>query len=217
MNRWKENFSAFEVEVLITIIGAELNRLHNSNDQSILAHTAGLIHSELIIERVRRGYLQERKRPSAIVTSEEKKAVLAIFPNVSNPPDDKESMNGGNMKKSGITYSGITGKIILDDEEFDVAFDAVNCFISNDGIGGYEFHGQRGFDHGRDFVEEFGIENLVVRSEEGNQVTDPDIVDKVRNAVEQSDEIAEAVNHAFNESRNNEPEYEPDTSPEVED
>ncbi len=151
------------------------------------------------------------------ITPEEKKAILSFFPKVEDPPADKKSMNGGNMKKSGITYSGITGKIILDDEEFAVTFDAVDCFISNDGIGGYEFHGQRGFDHGRDFVEEFLIEKLKIRSAEGNEVTDPDLIVRIRREVEQSDEIAEVVNHAFNESRNNEPEYEPDTSPEVED
>lgn len=148
------------------------------------------------------------------LSPEEKKAILSFFPNAEDPPADKESMNGGIMKKSGINFSGITGKIVLEDESFDVTFDAVDCFISNDGIGAYEYFGYKGNDRGRDFVEDFGIEKLVVRSEEGNEVTDPDIIQKVRDAVERSEEIAETVNAAFNAAANSqENEYEPDTDP----
>ena len=108
------------------------------------------------------------------------------------------------MKKSGINYSGITGKVTVEDEEFDVEFDALDCFISNDGIGGYECHGYRGFDSGQDYVEDFTLANLKVRSEEGNEVTDSDLLDKIRKEIGSSVEIAELVTERFVADRESE-------------
>lgn len=92
MNRWKENFTAFEIETLLGIIGAEVERRDKENDQSIERHVAQLLHTELVVERTRRGYLarkEKKERQSAILSPGEKKAVLAIFPNVGDPPADK--------------------------------------------------------------------------------------------------------------------------------
>jgi len=61
-----------------------------------------------------------------------------------------QKTNYSNHAQVDITYNGEDYILELDDIE-----------IGNDGIGPYECHGFRGFDHGRDFVEDFRIRRIL--------------------------------------------------------
>lgn len=132
----------------------------------------------------------------SFVSSEEKKELLKLFPIVCESSDDKKSME----EKQMIRFDGLQVSIVIDDEEFSVTFDAVDCITSNDGIGAYEFHGQKGVDHGRDYVESYTIQNLRIINEEGRPVQNPDCRYLILKKMERSRSVDEAVNQAFNES-----------------
>jgi len=100
-------------------------------------------------------------------------------------------------KKPNLSFHEVKTKIILGDETFSVIFDALHCFVSNDGIGGYEFHGQKGFDAGHDYVEEFDFSDVRFFSEENNQVGDPELCSMLMKELESGDEAFEAVNAMF--------------------
>jgi len=56
----------------------------------------------------------------------------------------------------------IKTEMLIRDREYEIEFDATNIEVGNDGIGGYECWGYRGYDKGRDYVEDFKIANLQV-------------------------------------------------------
>ncbi len=56
----------------------------------------------------------------------------------------------------------ISTEIIIKDREYDIEFEATDIEVGNDGIGGYECWGYRGYDKGRDYVEDFKVEDLKV-------------------------------------------------------
>ncbi len=56
----------------------------------------------------------------------------------------------------------ISTEVLIKDREYDIEFDATDIEVGNNGIGGYECWGYRGYDRGRDYVEDFKIENLKI-------------------------------------------------------
>lgn len=112
---------------------------------------------------------------------------------------DKYVMRGDQDMNNTLKLHGIKCSITVEDEVIEARFDALDCFVSNDGIGGYEFWGMKGNDTGHDYVEDFRFSDVRFFSEEGNQVGDPDLCDMFMQELESSDEAFEAVNAAFDE------------------
>lgn len=95
----------------------------------------------------------------------------------------------------------INTDIILDDETYNVDFVATNIYIGNNGIGSYEFWGMKGNDKGHDFVEEFSVSGLKVNPYGDNleeiKTTDPDLLNKITDAIEEDEAIQEILDEHF--------------------
>jgi hypothetical protein len=100
-------------------------------------------------------------------------------------------------------------RIEIDETDYLVSFRANNIFIGNDGIGGYEFWGAPGKDRGHDYVEDYTIENLVIKDYSGNQEIIPastlegkTLYDKAKDKIYNSDEIQRLLDEAMLSSPN---------------
>ena len=61
------------------------------------------------------------------------------------------------IQERGSGMLEVSTDVEINGELYNVSFWATEIGIGNDGIGGYEFWGYRGIDRGRDYVEEFTI------------------------------------------------------------
>lgn len=88
--------------------------------------------------------------------------------------------------------------IDIDGIEYDVSFYATKIDIGNDGIGGYEFWGSKGFDRGHDYIEDFTIVNMKVRDEAGNLLElGKDVLYKIERLIEQDDTVYEKIGEVY--------------------
>ena len=98
-------------------------------------------------------------------------------------------------------------ELIVDGRKVNAEVEAEITSWGNDGIGPYEFWGARGYDHGRDYVDEFEITDLTVRDSKTNQEL-PELVGKVRDYLYEHkyEEIREWLQDHYEEPEP--PEYE---------
>lgn len=91
----------------------------------------------------------------------------------------------------------ISTEIIIKDREYDIEFEATDIEVGNDGIGGYECWGYRGYDKGRDYVEDFKIEGLkVFRCGRKIRVT-PKLQEHIERVVKYNDDVFEELTERY--------------------
>jgi hypothetical protein len=91
----------------------------------------------------------------------------------------------------------------IDETEYEVEFEVSKIEIGNDGIGSYEFWGQKGFDRGTDFVEEFKVENLQVKLADSPYLLNPVYladritIERIKDIINDDDVVQERLNEHF--------------------
>jgi hypothetical protein len=101
----------------------------------------------------------------------------------------------------------ISTTIEIDETDYAIEFDVENIEVGNDGIGPYEFWGQRGVDRGHDFVEEFDIVNLKAEINENLKYVEKEVDfstmegkalrDKLEDAIYDSNEIRAEIDRIY--------------------
>lgn len=107
----------------------------------------------------------------------------------------------------------IESTVEVDEVEYWISFYPNITHIGNDGIGGYEFWGQKGNDGGRDFVEEYEIIDLHVYDLDTDEeiAIEDSLREKIEDAIRNSRDVDEKIDRYWNDMKSyyeEEPRYE---------
>jgi hypothetical protein len=91
----------------------------------------------------------------------------------------------------------LTHSVTVEGKQWDllVEVEQGSCFWTNDGIGAYECHGFKGYDHGHDYIEEFQVEKMV--NEENGKIIMGVLKEELTNALADDSDFMEKLEDAY--------------------